>query len=141
MRSIGFDAHDDDPLSDIELTDSDYEWITRQILLSALKLSVAALKAGSGRHVSVLSALEGGYDLDAISRSSVLHVAALQKGFEGVWEEYEKLLIEAKQEQDGFGGDEVAALTAELSAMGVFDIIDIDPSGNEQEAKESQIST
>ena len=65
--SAGFDAHADDPLGQLRLRDEDFDWITREIL--ALAGSVAG-----GR---VVSTLEGGYDLGALSRSASAHVRAL----------------------------------------------------------------
>lgn len=129
LLSAGFDAHDDDPLSDIELQDEDYTWLTKQVMLSALKLSVVKQK-----RVKVMSVLEGGYDLDAIARSSVCHVRVLQEGFQGIAEDYhayQRTVTEQKvrgaeakedeEDEEGYGGDEVAALRAHMEAMGIFD--------------------
>jgi acetoin utilization deacetylase AcuC-like enzyme len=66
--SAGFDAHARDPLADQQLEAEDYAWATRAIV------SVANGRAG-GR---VVSSLEGGYDLEALGRSAVAHVKALQ---------------------------------------------------------------
>ncbi|MEJ0064299.1 MAG: histone deacetylase family protein [Caulobacteraceae bacterium] len=66
--SAGFDAHARDPLADQQLEADDYAWATRAIV------SVANGRAG-GR---VVSSLEGGYDLEALGRSAVAHVRALQ---------------------------------------------------------------
>jgi acetoin utilization deacetylase AcuC-like enzyme len=65
--SAGFDAHRADPLAGLNLDESDFEWVTRAIC----KL---AKKHCAGR---VVSALEGGYDLDALAASSVAHLRAL----------------------------------------------------------------
>ena len=62
--SAGFDAHKADPLAGLNLDESDFEWATREIC----KL---AKKHCNGR---VVSALEGGYDLDALAASSVAHL-------------------------------------------------------------------
>ncbi|MDD2768102.1 MAG: histone deacetylase family protein [Methylococcus sp.] len=67
LVSAGFDAHRDDPLADLELTEDDFGWITDELL----KL---AERHASGR---LVSALEGGYDLDALSRSVAAHVRTL----------------------------------------------------------------
>jgi acetoin utilization deacetylase AcuC-like enzyme len=66
--SAGFDAHARDPLADQQLEAEDYAWATRAIV------SVANGRAG-GR---VVSSLEGGYDLEALGRSALAHVRALQ---------------------------------------------------------------
>lgn len=66
--SAGFDAHARDPLAQQLLEAEDYAWATRAIV------SVANRRAG-GR---VVSSLEGGYDLEALGRSALAHVQALQ---------------------------------------------------------------
>ena len=65
--SAGFDAHERDPLGQLELQDEDYGWITSEIRL------YADAECG-GR---VISILEGGYDLDALASASAAHVIAL----------------------------------------------------------------
>ncbi|MGZ3276280.1 MAG: histone deacetylase family protein [Caulobacteraceae bacterium] len=68
LVSAGFDAHARDPLAQQQLEDEDYAWATRAIL------SVARARCGG----KVVSSLEGGYDLQALGRSAVAHVRALQ---------------------------------------------------------------
>ena len=68
LISAGFDAHEDDPLANLNLTDEDYAWITREIM-------AIAEECCAGR---VVSTLEGGYDLDALARSVSAHVMSLQ---------------------------------------------------------------
>ena len=65
--SAGFDAHREDPLAGLELTDADYAWVTRELV------GVAA-KHAQGR---IVSTLEGGYSLSALGRSAVEHVREL----------------------------------------------------------------
>jgi acetoin utilization deacetylase AcuC-like enzyme len=65
--SAGFDAHREDPLANLKLTDEDYGWVTSKIV------EVAARHAG-GR---VVSTLEGGYALSALGRSATEHVRSL----------------------------------------------------------------
>ena len=65
--SAGFDAHRLDPLANLNLVEADYAWATRRLM-------AAADKSCNGR---VVSLLEGGYDLDGLSRSAAAHVAAL----------------------------------------------------------------
>ena len=65
--SAGFDAHTRDPLANLNLVEADYAWVT-------MKLMEIADKSAQGRVVSVL---EGGYDLQGLSRSVAAHVAAL----------------------------------------------------------------
>ena len=65
--SAGFDAHRDDELAQLCLTEDDYAWVTRVIC------EVAARHA-RGRIVSVL---EGGYDLSALARSVRAHLDVL----------------------------------------------------------------
>ncbi len=67
LISAGFDAHQRDPLGQIELQDADYHWITRQIC-------DLATDSCQGR---VASILEGGYDLQALASAGRAHVQAL----------------------------------------------------------------
>jgi acetoin utilization deacetylase AcuC-like enzyme len=70
LISAGFDAHRDDPLAQMELSEAGFEHITR------LLVGMADLHCG-GR---VVSTLEGGYNLRALGRSVVRHLAALSEG-------------------------------------------------------------
>ena len=65
--SAGFDAHILDDMSGLELVDSDYAWITEELL-------AIARRHADGR---VLSMLEGGYELGALARSVVAHLKVL----------------------------------------------------------------
>jgi acetoin utilization deacetylase AcuC-like enzyme len=65
--SAGFDAHRDDPLAGLNFDESDYAWMTAQLVAQA---NVSA----NGR---VVSMLEGGYHLQALANSAVAHVDAL----------------------------------------------------------------
>jgi acetoin utilization deacetylase AcuC-like enzyme len=65
--SAGFDAHEDDDMAQLNLEDSDYVWITRQIKAIAAKYS-------QGR---IVSALEGGYELKSLARCVAAHVQVL----------------------------------------------------------------
>lgn len=68
--SAGFDAHWRDPLANLNLKESDFAWATQKLM------EVADRHAG-GRLVSVL---EGGYDLEGLSKSAAAHVMALMRG-------------------------------------------------------------
>jgi len=70
LISAGFDAHRRDPLAHQSLEEADFAWATRAVI------EVARRRCG-GR---VVSSLEGGYDLEALGRSAVAHVRALQEG-------------------------------------------------------------
>ncbi len=65
--SAGFDAHREDDMGQMGLTEQDYSWITYRIR------EIAARHA-QGR---IVSCLEGGYDLSALSRSVEAHVRVL----------------------------------------------------------------
>ena len=65
--SAGFDAHREDPLAGLKLTDADYAWVTRELV-------AVAARHGHGRIVSML---EGGYALSALGRSVAEHVREL----------------------------------------------------------------
>ena len=68
--SAGFDAHTRDPLANLNLVEADFTWVTK-------KLMEIADDSAQGRIVSVL---EGGYDLQGLSRSAAAHVTALMRG-------------------------------------------------------------
>ena len=68
--SAGFDAHTRDPLANLNLVEADFSWATR-------KLMEIADASAKGR---VVSLLEGGYDLQGLSRSVAAHVTALMHG-------------------------------------------------------------
>ena len=68
--SAGFDAHMRDPLANLNLLETDFDWATR-------KLMEVADASANGR---VLSVLEGGYDLEGLANSVAAHVAALMQG-------------------------------------------------------------
>jgi acetoin utilization deacetylase AcuC-like enzyme len=68
--SAGFDAHTRDPLANLNLVEADYTWVTQ-------KLMQVADDSAQGRIVSLL---EGGYDLQGLSRSVAAHVTALMRG-------------------------------------------------------------
>lgn len=67
ILSAGFDGHALDPLAQLNLHEQDFAWITTELT------KIAAVHA-KGRVVSVL---EGGYDIGALSRSVAAHVKAL----------------------------------------------------------------
>jgi len=67
LVSAGFDAHINDPLAQIRLLEGDFAWVTEKLL-------EAAQKHTGGKLVSTL---EGGYDLDALARSTAVHVKTL----------------------------------------------------------------
>jgi acetoin utilization deacetylase AcuC-like enzyme len=69
LISAGFDAHEDDPLANLRLKETDFEWATMQ-------LAEVAHKHCHGRLVSML---EGGYDLAALGRSVSVHVKGLMQ--------------------------------------------------------------
>lgn len=69
LISAGFDAHKDDPLSQMGLEEDDFAWATRQIV-------TLAQRHADGR---VVSTLEGGYNLTALGRSVAAHVTALMQ--------------------------------------------------------------
>ena len=62
--SAGFDAHREDPLAGLKLSEGDFAWVTRELI-------GVARRHGQGR---VVSSLEGGYSLSALGRSATEHV-------------------------------------------------------------------
>ena len=67
LISAGFDAHREDPLANLKLTEADYAWVTREI-------AKVAAKHAEGR---IVSSLEGGYSLSALGRSAAEHLREL----------------------------------------------------------------
>ncbi len=65
--SAGFDAHKDDPLSNINLKSRDYFEITKRTLIASKDYCKG----------NIVSILEGGYDLNALAESTEEHIRAL----------------------------------------------------------------
>ena len=65
--SAGFDAHVADDMSSLQLTDDDYEWVTKALV-------DVATRHCEGRIVSML---EGGYEPGVLARSVVRHLNVL----------------------------------------------------------------
>ena len=65
--SAGFDAHREDDMGQLGLTENDYTWITHS-------LKDIARRHAQGR---IVSCLEGGYNLGALARSVEAHVGVL----------------------------------------------------------------
>lgn len=69
LISAGFDAHQADPLANLNWDETDFAWLTREICAFAETQC-------AGR---VVSALEGGYDLPSLGRSVAAHVTELME--------------------------------------------------------------
>ena len=67
--SAGFDAHSDDPLSALQVSESGFAELTKRV-------KSLAYKHANGRMISVL---EGGYDLPSLSRSVEQHLNVLME--------------------------------------------------------------
>ena len=67
LFSAGFDAHEDDPLAQLKLQSEDFYKITKR----TLEISKSFCNG------NVVSILEGGYDLNALQKSTQRHVDAL----------------------------------------------------------------
>jgi acetoin utilization deacetylase AcuC-like enzyme len=67
LISAGFDAHREDDMGQMGLVESDYAWITRQLM-------TVAKETANGR---IVSCLEGGYNLSSLARSVVAHLKEL----------------------------------------------------------------
>jgi acetoin utilization deacetylase AcuC-like enzyme len=67
--SAGFDAHKDDPLGGLLMTDHGFATLTSHIVALAHEVGAKG----------VVSILEGGYDLNALARAAVAHVGALAR--------------------------------------------------------------
>jgi acetoin utilization deacetylase AcuC-like enzyme len=68
LISAGFDAHRDDPLAQMQLSEAGFEAMT--------KMLVDFAEANCGG--KIISALEGGYNLRALGRSVVRHLVAMR---------------------------------------------------------------
>jgi acetoin utilization deacetylase AcuC-like enzyme len=69
MVSAGFDAHKAEPLAQLSLETEDFAWIS-------LELQAIADRHAGGR---LVSALEGGYDLEALADATAAHVQVLMR--------------------------------------------------------------
>jgi acetoin utilization deacetylase AcuC-like enzyme len=67
LISAGFDAHRDDDMAMLRLTEADYMWVTETLKRIAEKYAQRR----------IVSALEGGYELPALGRSALAHIKAL----------------------------------------------------------------
>lgn len=67
LISAGFDAHAEDHMGHIRLREDDYRWISHELRNVADHVC----------HGRIVSMLEGGYDLSALSRSVVAHIKGL----------------------------------------------------------------
>ncbi len=67
LISAGFDAHEEDPLAELNWSTEDFSWLTE-------RLCKIAEECCEGRLVSTL---EGGYDLEALADSVKVHVKKL----------------------------------------------------------------
>ena len=67
--SAGFDAHENDPLANLNWKSEDYYKITKKICLLAERFC----------QKRIVSSLEGGYNLTALAESVALHVRALME--------------------------------------------------------------
>jgi acetoin utilization deacetylase AcuC-like enzyme len=62
MISAGFDAHRDDPLAQMNLTEDDFAWVTKELCIIQTR---------------VVSVLEGGYNLSALKAGVKAHIISL----------------------------------------------------------------
>jgi len=67
MVSAGFDAHRDDEMSHVALTDADFKWVSERIV------EIADESASRG----IISVLEGGYELNSLARCVESHVRVI----------------------------------------------------------------
>lgn len=74
LVDVGFDGHEDDPLSSINLDDEFFQWVAAELMDLADSLTLI---------------LEGGYDLNALSRSNVKLMEGLEN-YKIIKEEYQK---------------------------------------------------
>ncbi len=94
LISAGFDAHYLDPLAELNFSEDDYEWLTREIL-------AVAADCCEGRVVSVL---EGGYNLSALAASVAVHVKALMEAPRAVQRALVKDILQRRKAKRNTGG-------------------------------------
>lgn len=68
LISAGFDAHLLDDMSQVSLTEVDYQWVTEKL---------RTYMDSNEDCLGIVSVLEGGYDCGALARSAVAHIKAL----------------------------------------------------------------
>ena len=66
--SAGFDAHKDDPLANVELTENDFADMT-----------IVLKDFAESKKIGIISVLEGGYNLDSLSASVYEHLKVLNE--------------------------------------------------------------
>ncbi|HJX16536.1 MAG TPA: histone deacetylase [Candidatus Deferrimicrobiaceae bacterium] len=69
ILSAGFDAHRDDPLADIQLTEEGFRFLSR------FTVELANRFCGG----KIISLLEGGYERESLTRCTEIHIRELQK--------------------------------------------------------------
>jgi acetoin utilization deacetylase AcuC-like enzyme len=67
LISAGFDAHYEDDMASLGLVESDYAWVTGELMALA----------GHSAEGRIVSMLEGGYALSALGRSVAAHIRVL----------------------------------------------------------------
>jgi len=87
--SAGFDAHTDDPLTDLQLSTNAYGWLAGFVVEQAKRLC-------NGRTVFVL---EGGYDLEALSGSvtNIVRALSAEKFYPPSETKHSKVIDEIRQ--------------------------------------------
>ena len=73
LISAGFDAHQRDPLAQLNWVENDYGWLTGRLM------DIAERQCGN----RIVSLLEGGYDLKGLAGGVSHHVAMLMDGAVG----------------------------------------------------------
>jgi acetoin utilization deacetylase AcuC-like enzyme len=96
--SAGFDAHRDDPLGGVSLHESDFAWATRTVLQACDEIG----RCNNNTFVPCISILEGGYNLDAISRSAAAHVKVLfSEREDDLWQiQYKNMTSDTNSQSD-----------------------------------------
>ena len=69
LVSAGFDAHEADPLAQLNWQTEDFAWVTQRLC------DIADKHCGG----KLVSTLEGGYDLEALADSVAAHLGVLRE--------------------------------------------------------------
>lgn len=92
------------------MLDKDYEWATEEILKAGLRIN-------GQNPPKVISVLEGGYDLNAIARSSIEHVKVLKRGYYGIIEDEQ--YARGKDVDSDFHGDPMELISDYLTSLSI----------------------
>lgn len=80
--SCGFDAHAEEEVASIGLTDDDFGWVTSRVVELACGAPAGGATGGGAARaaIPIVSVLEGGYNAESLTRAARCHLRALIGG-------------------------------------------------------------